>query len=284
MLQYQPSSLLQTRFGNNNGNKKGTKAQKIANSSRGGVEIAIPTNVATHEEFEAFNVDISTSNVDGSSLTTGLSPPLFRYMQQKGMIKMVPHDVEFLAQYGAKPRDRCVRVATNPNFVSMPDCDYGYHRLGDKGDGYKVSKQGQISFPTVYYICVEGFAISCNRAYVTPKFAKTHLQNGTADILGRRWVIKGGRKEYRYFIRSYHVQSSKTSLQTQYRSFNASHYDMSKSLLSTELAQVVLTTLECPRPRGFIPQHDSESWDNSIEVLRWIPRRENNQKENLDPQ
>lgn len=253
--------------------------------------IANPTNVATHEEFEAFNVNISASNVDGSSMTTELSPPLFRYLQQKGMIKMVPHDVEFLAQDGAKPRDRCVRLATNPNFVSVPDdfeYGFGYHRLDDKGDGYKVSKQGQLSFPTVYYICVEGFAISCNRGYVDPSTAEKHLRNGTADILGRRCILRpiegGTKKVYRYFIRTYQVQSSKKSAQNQYRPFTASHCEMTTDRYSTDLAQVVLTTLVCPRPRGFIPQHDAEKWDNSLEELRWIPRRENYLKENIDPQ
>jgi hypothetical protein len=141
-------------------------------------------------------------------------------MQQKGLITMVPHDAEFWAQEGSKTRDQCKRFATNPNFVAVPD-DFkygsGYHPLDDKGDGYKVSAQGHVLFPTVYYIHHHGFAIGCSREYASPKIAKRHCEEGTADILGRRfmWKRNGTMKAYRYFIRKYEVMSSKAHLRAQ---------------------------------------------------------------------
>jgi len=208
------------------------------------------------------------------------------------MIKMVPHEIEYLSHAGDKPRNECFRVATNPNFVSIPD-DFvngsGYHQLDDKGDGYRILENGVILFPVVYYICAEGgFAISCRREYLYPDKALVHLMDGTADILGRRtWLVKNGKKGFfnktRYFVRHYYIQSSTKRRDNLKRRFFANHYDMTKAQFTGYLAPVILATFIGPRPKGFIAQHDGEAWENMLECLRWIPSRENSLKENRDP-
>ena len=45
----------------------------------------------------------------------------------------------------------------------------------------------------------------------------------------------------------------------------------------------MLATFVSPRPEGHIVQHDGEKLDNSLGNIRWLLRRENNLKENLDP-
>jgi hypothetical protein len=111
MPQYQSDNLLKTKGGN----------KQVVVPSRGGVYIANPKDVATTKEFDDINLRISTNSEGGEGMYTDLSPPLFRYMQQKAMIKMVPHEAEFWAQYGDKSLNNCGRFATNPNFVSLPE-------------------------------------------------------------------------------------------------------------------------------------------------------------------
>lgn len=204
---------------------------------------------------------------------------------------MVRHETEFWAQDGDKPLKDCVRFAMNPNFVAIPD-DFefgsGYHCLDDKkGDGYKITPQGQIFFPMVYYMSIDGFSISCTREYVSPGVAKQHLLAGTADILGRRvtvFGVKRRKREYRYFIRRYSVKSCKSNLQHGRRAFKGHNYKMENESRLLDLGAVVLTTFVGPRPKGFIVQHDGVVWDNALESLRWIPRRENYLKENCKPE
>jgi hypothetical protein len=211
MPQYQSIGLLKTKIG---GGGRWDKSWKV-HSSLGGVPLDYPKSVAAQEEqHDAFNDHISIPANDGESMATALTPPLFRLMQQKGDIAKVPYHAEFMAQYGSKARDKCHRFAQNPLFVSIPD-DYevgsGYHAIDDQGDGYKISKSGEISFPVVYYAHKGGFVIACHRAYRRPKISKEHILAGTADILGRRTMkkkCKGGNNKYRYFIRTYQIHAS----------------------------------------------------------------------------
>lgn len=283
MPQYQQLSLLQTNFGN-----KRNKTQKV-NSSLGGTPLDDPKSVATQEEYDDFNLRISTLVTDGESMATPLDPPIFRFMQQKGDIAKVPHEAHFLAQDGSKGRGQCFRFAQNADFVSIPD-DYefgsGYHAIDDQGDGYKISNSGEIQFPVVYYVHKGGFVISCQRFYRKPKAAKGHVVAGTADILGRRTSKKrcrGGSNEYRYFVRTYQIHGSGKHVISQRRSFYGANHAMDGSNIDIELGAIMLTSFVGPRPKGFIVQHDDECWNNALECIRWIPRRENYIKENLDP-
>jgi hypothetical protein len=220
-------------------------------------------------------------NKDGIELTL----PLFRLMEEKGVIVMVPYDAEFLAQYGGKSRDECKHFAQNPNFVSIPEDDLGpgYHALDNQGDGFKVSGQGVLFLPRVYYVTHGGIVISCVRVYVKPEIAKEHLLAGTADILGRR-VVGGKKKEYRYLIRTYTIMSCQAHKRNRRRSFEGSDCLMDRQQAILDLGAIVLTTLVGPRPKGFVVQHDEECWNNAIDCIRWFSHRQNNLKENRDPQ
>ncbi len=262
--------------------------------AKGGVEIANPNHVATQKEFDDFNLKISQAK--GQSMNeVPLTPPLFRFMEQKGLVGKVPFDAKFLAQdtrQGFKTREECHRFAQNPNFVVMDELTPGYHAIvgkhegdGYEGDGYRVSAKGKIYFPVVYYVTTSGAQIICTRMYVTPKLARKHLQAGTADILGRR--AKKEKREkflYRYFIRTYTVASCKPDQVNNRSTFSAADYKMEGRATRIGLGGIVLTTFVGPRPEGHIVQHDDECYNNALECIRWIPFNENYLKENLDPE
>jgi hypothetical protein len=239
------------------------------------------------EEFDNFNLQLSATTAEGGSMKKDgveMTPPLFRFMQQKGDICKVPYEAAFSAQYGDKPRDKCKRFAQNPNFVSIPEdkLDPGYHKIDDQGDGYRVTN-GNILFPRVYYVTTGGSVISCARTYVSLKFAKQHLLAGTADILGRR-LVGGTKKRHRYLIRTYTIASTKPHCRTKRRTFYGCDCKMEGRQATIDLGSIVLTSFCGPRLKGHVVQHDDECWNNAIEFLRWIPYRENYLKENLDPQ
>jgi hypothetical protein len=190
---YQSLTLLNTPYGH----KNPANAQLL-------VELDVPTAVASNEEYETFQRSASPTGSNGEHIEIAITPPIFRKMQQKGLVKMVPHEIEYLsmckdkrnADYDSnKPRENYIRVGTNPNFVTLEDSDdyllNGYHALGPNGDDYRVSKMKQVFFPVNYYSQLDGYMISCKRAMVSNKgLVKSHIYNGTGDILGRRSIKK----------------------------------------------------------------------------------------------
>ncbi len=261
--------------------------RKKREPTRGGKFLDDPKYVAPEDEFKKVELVVSTKGGDEGNMSTVLTPAVFRFMQSKGWIRKLPHEIEFLSKFHEKERGECFKVATNPNFVQLPeDFKYGsqYSALEQEGDGYRVSNQGKVQFPVVYFVSSNGWAIACTREYLRPLKAKVHLENGTADILGMR-TIELPDKNLRavYFIRRYTVLSCSTDRHG-YRVVGFRHYNMSRHKHMLPLAHAVLTAFVGRRPKGCIAQHDGERYDNSIENLRWIPLRENNLKENIDPQ
>jgi hypothetical protein len=178
---YQHFDLLKTRF-----------AQKrVAISSLEGTEINKPTNLSKESELHEFENLVSSSNdPNNGTMKRTIPPPLFRLMQKKGYVKMVPHNLMWDSQKkqeGGKGRDDdYVKFVTNADFVKVTSLTNGYQSVpGLPGDGYKIVK-GKIIFLIVYFVWKKGFAFSCERVYMKYSKAKVHLANGTGDILARR--------------------------------------------------------------------------------------------------
>jgi hypothetical protein len=81
--------------------------------------------------------------------------------------------------------------------------EYGMYR----GDGYQLSKMGEINFPVVYYTSTRGFSLGCHQEYLNHKFSEVHLHNGTGDIIGRQTILWLAINGYRivYLVRTYHM-------------------------------------------------------------------------------
>jgi hypothetical protein len=221
---YQSRTLLNTPWGH----KNPANAHLL-------VELDIPTAVASNEEYEVFQRSASPTGSNGENIEIAITPPIFCKMQQKGLVKMVPHEIEYLsmckdkrnADYDSnKPRENYVRVGTNPNFVTLEDSDdylsHGYHTLGPNGDGYRVFKK-QVYFPVNYYSQADGCMISCKREMMSNKgLVKSYIDNGTGDIIGHRSVKKSsGAYKHSWMVRTYkvlecptHVLDGKASLHT----------------------------------------------------------------------
>ena len=291
MPRYQPADLLTTR------NVGANKRRTLLSTPAGGIEIATPNNVASREEYDDFCSGLTPSDgVLGEPILAEdvvLTPPIFRCMEKKGHIRKVPYNAHFMATDNAEKRlEECIQFAQNPNFVETHDVQSsdrtGYFRLdkGYEGDGYRVLPNKTTIFPTVYYVTVDGFVIACTRAYVSPGTAEQLLQAGTGDILGRRFKSTCRGRSYQYFVRRYSVMRSSVSTHNAKRTFLGVDCSMSSQQANIDLGALMLVSFVGPRPEKgmkYVVQHDDESWNNAISCLRWIPRAENNMKENLDP-
>lgn len=286
MVQYQSLSLLNTRSYKDRWTPSG-------------FAFPSPTSFASEHEFEQFELAIAPSLVNGGGTEVPITPPIFRTLLQREQLKMIPREIAFsnvctlpnnMNYDPDKPRDMYVCLGQNAEFVEVADwAETGYHPVGNDGDGYSVSRSGQINFPRTYYVAKDGIVISCSREYVNKKIAKKTLQEGTGDIIGVRSVPYGViRKDtkHTFLRRTYKIlkcnnESQKSGKRT-VRFFDEKANDTS---IWMGVGVVVLGTFVGDRPDGgkFIVQHDGERWDDSLESIRWIPYDENYLRENIDP-
>ena len=261
-----------------------------------GVEIANPRNVATEEEFQKFNSIISKANVIGNGFECKITPPVFRYLLGHGL-KKVPREIEWMCAYRDtinidydpnKPREQYLRVGQNTEFFPLDGTKTkGLHgTAGDKS--YVIDARGSIHYPVVYYTHPDGFTVYCRMYWQKSGGGgvKDHILNGTADILARRSVAKtNGGYNHSYLVRRYNISKANpdTDCQNGKRRISICNEDCSHSGKIFSQGAVILATHVSPRPEKHILQHDGERWEESLDLIRWLPRNENNLKENCDP-
>jgi hypothetical protein len=270
-----------------------------------------PTNFAGEDEWSEFETGWQSS--DMYATTMPIRPPLFRFMMLMDELKMLPHEAIYHAQRWTKEKgdtgdstvsryykerrpEQCPKLATNPNFVSIPDnhvvrgTEQHYDVTDDdgvfRGDSYKVGKDGRIHFPGVFYASTRGFIIKCERQYMRRKKAEVHLLNGTGDILGTRTVLSKDESynEILFLVRTYHTTFS---FCTKYRrrNFAGSSYHLgNEDTAKASVASMILTAHTGSRPPGHVAHHIGESWCNEWKNLGWVTVSENNMKKNQDPQ
>jgi hypothetical protein len=287
MPQYQSLALVAKE-------KRGRGSQRTL--APGGVVIDNPTAAASDEELLAFQRKIGPSILDGTNFECDINPPIFRKLLQLGRLKKVPREILYLTKdqtssdYDpSKARENYVRVSQCTDFVPMTDLSDGYHRQDDQGGGYRITR-GWINFPVCYYASDDGVVIAVQIQQFTRDNAERHVHQGTADIIGKRTFEygapnNGGKKRTKaqYFGRVIRVKAAGRARHG-YRIVGLSDESITDGASDKiPVISLVLGTFVSPRPFGFIGQHDGEQWDNSLHLVRWLSRSENNRKENRDP-
>jgi hypothetical protein len=226
---------------------------RTAWSSRGGVRIDDPINMADQSELDEFGKLFCSADF-GAKSGLLIDPPLLRRMMKEGELKVVPHEAFYDAQAWAargdtvawnaradaaggkdknRSQDKCPKFATNMDFLPIPE-DYvvksiaEYYPVDNEGNGYHIGADGTIRYPVVYVASTRGCIFSCHREWVHLKTAKRHLEAGSADILGRRTVPEGDL----YLIRTFHqIFHTGTIQKVKRRFFTGRHYTMDGSSL-----------------------------------------------------
>jgi hypothetical protein len=180
-------------------------------------------------------------------------------------------------------------LGTNTDFVENPevipekngDIYYEVDVNGHVLVAVKRYKDGNVHYfhPRVYYMHEDGFIVCCRVGW--SQGVGEHGMRNKADIAAGMMELLGKREGSRLFTRSYTILSAQPDLEGYLRAtlYSAACNKTSKKFFVHHMS---LITFEGKRPQGYVGDHIGARSNNSIYFLRWIPRSENSQKENID--
>jgi hypothetical protein len=232
--------------------------------------------VALKSELNEFAYYVSSASK--ASMSRAIPPPLFHLMMKLKELKMVDQELTWHYEEG-KPRDDFIKFGTNSD-VTIGDFNPGTHEVhGFDEPGCKVDMEGKIYSPIVYYASKQGFIVSCHRRYLTHAEVYKHFLNGTGNILGKILITSPSFAVYYvYFVRNYKVMSNFSTF-FQRRVFHGSSVQMEGGVVPLNLGSVILATLVSRRKKGYVVQHEGATWNNLLDLIRWITVSKKTQSE-----